>query len=500
MNLGYPGGFRSVLVLLLLPFLVALQSCSGNGGEPQSLEFHQAYFIKNNYEGTATCLQCHNDAGNHILQTGHWNWQGVASNVQDHETEYHGKNNMINNFCIAVPSNEGRCTQCHIGYGYADNSYDFGKTENIDCLVCHDQTGTYKKSKTAAGAPESSIDLRAVARSVGSRNGIPQRSNCIGCHASAGGGDNVKHGDLSSSLVSTSRLYDVHMGTDGGNFSCVKCHEMNRSTEGDPLDHGIAGMPFHSVDEGSMKQCSDCHGDTTQAHENKDMGTLFVSMSGSPQHQRLACQVCHIPKFAQQVATKTDWDWSSAGQDIDPIPVDPASGRATYDKKKGSFVWEYNVRPVLRVHNGKWNKTMVNVNDQYSSLPAILASPAASPTEPTAKIYPFKKMTGKQIADAGNKTLLVPHLFGTAGGENPYWVKYDWHLALQDGANYTGQTYSGAYEFVNTEMLLSVNHEVAPAVYALGKDGDCADCHSPGLIDWPALGWTEDPYKPGGGN
>ena len=89
--------------------------------------------------------------------------------------------------------------------------------------------------------------------------------------------------------------------------------------------------------------------------------------------------------------------------------------------------------------------------------------------------------------------MLVPHLFGTAGGENPYWVGFDWDLALRDGADNTGQIYSGNFEFVETEMQLSVNHEIAPAEMALGKGGACADCHANGLIDWPALGWAENP-------
>ena len=142
---------------------------------------------------------------------------------------------------------------------------------------------------------------------------------------------------------------------------------------------------------------------------------------------------------------------------------------------------------------------MVNVNDSYVSTPVVLAEPAAAANDGAAMIYPFKRMTGKQVADANNHTLLVPHLFGLTGGANPYWVFYDWHLALQDGAAYTGQIYSGSYEFVETEMLLSVNHEIAPGEMALGKDGECDDCHNAGQIDWSALGWNEDPYRAGGG-
>ena len=73
-------------------------------------------------------------------------------------------------------------------------------------------------------------------------------------------------------------------------------------------------------------------------------------------------------------------------------------------------------------------------------------------------------------------------------------------LALHDGSAYTGQAYSGEYTFAETEMLLSVNHEVAPAEQALGygpTPDACMDCHSTQYIDWDELGWTDDPLNSG---
>lgn len=465
------------------------------------VEAHKTYFAGNLYDGTKSCLACHQDIGDDVLKTGHWNWQGIASNIEGYEAEVHGKNDLVNNFCVAVPTNEGRCAQCHVGYDYVDKDYDFGNAEKIDCLICHDQTDTYKKAPTTAGNPDPTVDLLAVAKSVGENEGTPQRINCVICHANAGGGDNVKHGDISTALKSTTREFDVHMGTDGENLTCVACHDVKRTPAGDQLSHGIGGMPFHSVEEGNMKQCSDCHGDTATVHEGKDVGNLFVSNSGNQRHERLACQVCHIPAIAKEISTKTDWDWSTAGQDIDPIPLSP-DGRPTYDKKKGTFVWETNVRPVLRVHNGKWNKVMINVNDKYVTTPVQMSAPAADPSDlsdTSAMIFPFKLMTGKQVADKNNKTMLVPHLFGKTGGENPYWGVYNWDLAIKDGVASTNQVYSGEYEFVDTEMLLSVNHEVAPAEESFGKGGDCTACHDDGKVDWTSLGWTDNPFT-GGGN
>ena len=457
-------------------------------------QLHKGYFTEHPYEGAQSCMNCHGNIGDELITTGHFKWQGVSANIEGFEGGIHGKTDILNNFCIAIPSNEGRCTQCHIGYDWKDATYDFGNRDNVDCLVCHDQTGTYAKAPTTAGNPPAEIgtppvplDLALVAQSVAENGGTPTIDNCIFCHANAGGGDNVKHGDLSMSMANTTRDFDVHMGVDGADFECVACHQVKRDMDGKLLSHGIGGMPYHSVDEGVMKQCEDCHGDRFNIHAGSSVETIIGL------HDRLACQVCHIPTFARNTSTKTEWYWEDAGQNIDPIPVDPATNRPTYDKKKGTFVWANNVRPTLRYFNGKYTKFLIGVNDQYSSLPAVLAEPVGDYTDPNAMIYPFKKMIGNQPADAGNQTILVPHLFGTAGGPNPYWGKFDWNLALEDGAAKAGQTYTGAFEFVDTEMYLSVNHEVAPKEQAYGMDGACGDCHGENQIDWAALGWSGDP-------
>lgn len=450
-------------------------------------QLHVGYFTEHDYVGTKSCLNCHGLIGQDMLTKAHFTWEGTASNITGHEGEIHGKNDLINNFCIAVPTNEGRCTECHAGYGYADNTFAFNDPKTIDCLVCHDQSGTYAKGLKTAGLPDPTIDLNVVARSVANNQGVPTRANCIGCHAKAGGGDNVKHGDLAMAMLDTTRDFDVHMGTDGGDFSCVECHGVKKNAEYELVDHGIGGLPYHSTDEGVMKGCVDCHGDKATVHVGLTVETLANG------HPTLACQVCHIPTFARDTSTKMEWYWSDAGQDIDPIPIDPATLRPTYDKKKGTFVWANNVRPELLYYDGKWDRTMINVNDQYTELPVVLGKPSADYTTAGAMIYPFKKMIGDQVADANNQTMLVPHLFGSKGGPNPYWAKYDWDLAVQDGATYTGQTYSGAFEFVDTVMYLTVNHEIAPKEQALGMDNNCGDCHIDAGIDWTALGWTGDP-------
>ena len=481
--------------------VVDVNDCRAPNGAYDPAGLHKGYFTENTYTGTSQCLDCHGKIGDDVMTTGHWKWEGVASNITGYEGELHGKKDLINNFCQAVPSNEGRCTQCHIGIGWKDKNFDFGNPKNLDCLACHDQTGTYKKAPTTAGAPDPSVNLPAVAQSVGMNGGVPPRATCVFCHASAGGDDNVKHGDISTDMKATTREYDVHMGTDGGNMTCVACHQVKKDSAGNTLSHGIGGMAYHSVDEGVMKQCTDCHGAAAGIHAGTSVQNIVTT------HATLACQVCHIPAIARKVSTMVDWRWSQAGANSPPAecaPADPAvlPSRSTYSKQKGCFVWQNNVRPVLRFADGKWNRMMVNTNDGYASLPVDLASPTATYRTAGAKIYPFKKMVGNQPADKNfklgktTKTVLVPNLFGNATTDaDAYWVSFDWARALASGAAYTQQEYSGTYEFVDTVMLLKVDHEVAPKEAAYGKDNRCADCHFSGQIDWPALGWPSDPVS-----
>ena len=496
------------------------------GYDPVSL--HKGYFTENTYTGTSQCLYCHGKTGEDVMETAHWKWEGTVSGIAGFEGTIHGKKDLINNFCLAVPTNEGRCAQCHIGYGWNDKNFDFCNPKNIDCLACHDQTGTYAKvatpnlaSPAMVGGPDPSVNLQAVAQSVGTNGGVPPRSTCVFCHARAGGDDNVKHGDISTRMrlakatdpaadpvTYLNRNEDVHMGYDpvakkGGDMTCVACHQVKKDSSGNVIDHGIGGFMYHSVDEGVMKDCEDCHGSAATIHVATSVEHIVTT------HDRLACQVCHIPAIARKVATYVDWKWSLAGLDSRPaecaasptgVAANGITQRGTYSKQKGCFTWATNVRPDLRFYDGKWNRMIVGYNDKWTVQPVDLGSPAASYRDSEAKIFPFKKMTGNQVADRGNKTMFVPHLYGTATGSNPYWATWDWIGSLTDAANYLpaynagSQVFSGSYEFVETVMLLKVDHEVAPKEMAYGMGGDCSDCHYPTeQIDWAALGWTKDP-------
>ncbi len=224
---------------------------------------------------TKVCLQCHQEQAKAFMKTVHWTWSSRQRDPARGEVKL-GKINAVNNFCIALPSNEPRCTSCHAGYGWKDASFDFGNPENIDCLVCHDGSGTYRKYPIAAGHPAykdtewpvksgkkwAAVNLEKVAKSVA----LPSRQNCGACHFFAGGGDHVKHGDLDSSLIKPNRSMDVHMAVDGVNMTCVDCHKGK--------DHVIPGKALSvSVSSGGTTLgCATCHAGKPHTNERVLMG------------------------------------------------------------------------------------------------------------------------------------------------------------------------------------------------------------------------------------
>jgi octaheme c-type cytochrome (tetrathionate reductase family) len=424
---------------------------------------------------TKACLACHETQAKDFMKTVHWTWlsrqKGGAEDVAL------GKANAVNNFCIALPSNEPRCTSCHAGYGWKDATFDFTRAENVDCLVCHDTTGTYRKFPTGSGHPAyeekefppgsgkkwPAVDLQAVARSVGA----PSRAACGACHFFGGGGDHVKHGDLDTSLVRPSRDVDVHMAADGANMACTACHRSRSHViPGKALSVSISGG-------GETLDCTTCHA-----------GTPHQQVPALNRHaERIACQTCHIPSFARTLPTKVWWDWSTAGQDKKP-PKDEY-GLATYDKQKGDFRWAKDVRPVYAWFDG--SVARVQLGDRIDPGKVVhLNSPNGSRSEKGSRLAPFKVMKGKQPYDAVNGTIAVPHLFGPGG----YWQTFDWGSAIAGGMKAAGLPYSGKFAWVETDMYWKVNHMVVPRAKALR----CDDCHgAAGRLDWRALGYPGDP-------
>lgn len=432
--------------------------------------------FKSGPEVTQACLSCHTEAAKQVQHTKHWTWESVDPKTG----QKRGKKNIINNYCTSPISNEKDCMACHAGYGWKDSSFDFSVEKNVDCLVCHDQTGTYRKLPGYAGHPVykrvefpkdsgkfvEAVDLRKVAQSIG----MPSRSNCGSCHFFGAGANGAKHGDLDSSLQHPGKYLDVHMNEKGLNFSCVTCH-VTSSHEVSGSRYNVAAAvrgPAHmrGKTDTSPASCQSCHGDKPH-HARMDILNQHTD--------KIACQTCHIPLYARDdIGTESSWDWSLAttmGPDGKPVSRKDSAGRRAFDSKKGAWVWDSYVIPEYRWYNGVSNYKVIGDKIDPSQTVQI-NEVGGGPNDPDSRIWPIKVHRGKQPYDKVNEYLTVQH---TAGEDaTALWHNYDWQKAIGAGMKAAGLKYSGEYGFVNTEMTWPITHMVAPEEDALS----CAQCHS----------------------
>jgi octaheme c-type cytochrome (tetrathionate reductase family) len=419
--------------------------------------------FKSGPQVTKACLTCHKDSSSQLHKTQHWTWEYVNDRGQKL-----GKRHVINNFCVSSTTNLAACASCHIGYGMKDAaSFDFDAQENVDCLVCHDTTGRYKKPAGLAGNPVTqdmelptgsgkivkALDLGSIARKVGPTS----RATCGTCHFYGGGGDGVKHGDMDSSLEAPDRMLDVHMDAKGLNFSCTTCHETQ--------NHAVPGSRYGPM--GTSLKCENCH--SGEPHKTQAVLNKHIA--------KVACQTCHIGRFARGgVPTKTLWDWSTVGQrgpDGKPLTKKNAQGYEVYNPGKGTFELAENVMPEYVWFNGGIQYTVPTDKLSPENGPIWINRFEGSPTDGKSKIWPVKVFHGKQAWDPVNRTLITLHLAGN--DDAALWKNFDWKKAATAGMAAVKQPFSGEVAFIETYSMWPITHMVAPKDQAL----KCTDCHSP---------------------
>lgn len=433
-------------------------------------------------EVTRACVSCHTEAVASLRNNVHWTWESKLSLPG----RVFGKKHVINTFCGAVASNMRECTSCHIGYGWQDPEMVAGQDEQVDCLVCHETTGDYKKYNFGYAElkfrdkiikkPDFVLLAKSVAR--------PRRANCGSCHFYGGSGDGAKHGDLDSSLVKGARPLDVHMGQDGQNFSCVVCHNApNHQITGsryrmkayDPL--GI-DRPGHT--DGTRTSCASCHGNSP--HVKNDKLNDHVD--------RVACQTCHIPAMARGgVPTMVFWDWRMAGQkkgysELSPEIADllqekghlPEKIHFRHDRTHGTSLWGENLVPRYAWFNGR-----VDYLDPKQALPdgvpVAINQTFGSADDSSARIWPFKKMWSMLPYDSVNHTVVINHLVKSGPDDKEAFEDTGtWSQSAAVGMQAAGIPFSGQVGFRLATMSFPLTHMVAPKEQAL----KCRECHRHG--------------------
>ncbi|MBU1341341.1 MAG: tetrathionate reductase family octaheme c-type cytochrome [Proteobacteria bacterium] len=414
---------------------------------------------------TEACLSCHSEAATQFHKSIHWTW--LASGDKS-DLRYGKAGFSVNNFCISGNAMKDKgCLSCHTSWN------NKGVKGEVNCLKCHNSSGfnfneafTDLKAfledddpETKEMAKEIQQEIKQAVTSVT----FPTRKNCGDCHFTGGGGDGVKHGDLDTSLTKPNRMLDVHMGIDGKNFSCTRCHTT--------VDHNIAGRIYTNPAVETRKSlieddlapkitCVSCH--SSEPHKNDSKMNDHTDV--------VSCQACHIPKFARVNPTKMWWDWSKAGKlkEGKPYVEKGPFGKPVYKSIKGEFKWEKNVIPEYFWFNGSLTSTTADDIIDPEQIVKV-SHPVGDRTDPEARIFPFKMHRGKQPYDKVHKKLLAPLLSGKHG----FWTTFDMNNAIEIGNKTLGLPYSGEFDYVETTYAFPITHMVAPKENALS----CKECH-----------------------
>ena len=398
------------------------------------------------WTGQDTCLECHEDEANEVHGSVMYQWQGQSPAVVNGPPVQGKISGGVNSYCINILGNWGVCGNCHVGFGARPTAEATPEQlENIDCMICHQQAYRRKKEGDVfvPDLASMAITMDEAVRTVH----LPERYNCLQCHANAGGGDAVKRGDLAMAHVATTDSgYDVHMATTGADLRCQECHTTTH--------HRVAGRgsDLRPTDSDVVLECTNCHSNIQTEHPG----------STNRRHLgRVACQTCHIAEYAKNAsdtaateATETHRTWLSSHSSS--APYHPAADKLN------------DIKPVYRFWNGASKSYLLGetaaidpVTGRYPT-----SRPIGHVSNPDAKLYAFKYKTAEQpiTNDSSHLIALATDVFFATG---------DAQAATEQGLANMGLPTSTPYSWIETDTLQMLNHQVGDEDAALG----CDDCH-----------------------
>jgi hypothetical protein len=406
------------------------------------------------YNGTGTCLACHENEAHEVHGSTHYQWKGEAPYMIDGNYLLQGKDaGAVNSYCGNIEGNWNGCSNCHVGIGGKPEAIASNEQlENIDCLVCH-QSEYRRKKVNGVMIPDTanmSISMEEAVQTVH----MPTKANCLACHAKAGGGDAVKRGDIALATANTADFrYDVHMATTGANLECQDCHQAeNHRFPG-------KGSDLRPTDLDKPLECanSSCH--DTSPHGNSELNNHTA---------RVACQTCHIPVYAKNAndsaateATEVNRSWQSGSHSSNP-PYHPVLTKQN-DLIPRYLHWD------RYTDNYNLGETIYNNPETNTYQTSI---PSGSVDDADSKLYPFKYKTSDYPLNT-NSNMLIPLdtsvFFNTTNADEAAIA------GLENMANkgVPGFNISDTYEWVTTDTYQLLNHQVGPIDEALG----CESCH-----------------------
>ena len=405
------------------------------------------------WQGPQTCLACHESEANDMHGSSHYQWQGQALYTVN-GPDIQGKlNTAFNSYCISILGNWNACGSCHVGLGAKpEATASPTQLQNIDCLICHQKD--YKRKKVNGVFVPDTANMTITMDQAVQTVHMPERSNCVQCHAKGGGGDNNKRGDMAlAHATTTDRNFDVHMSSSGADLTCQQCHTTQ--------DHRIAGRgsDLRQTDLNVKINCS-----TATCHTNKKTSSGHTTADVNKHVNRVACQTCHIKTYARNAsdtaATETtevyrNWttpEWSAAANRWEPLITKEGDLKPAYSFWNGTS-WSYSLNETVRFEAG---------TGTYPT-----SRPEGGINESGSMLYPFKyKKALQPLADSLDVLVALD--------TSVYFSSGNYDSAVKAGLINMGHPGTSSYQNVETDIYQLITHEVMPKGNAL----TCTQCHT----------------------
>jgi hypothetical protein len=391
-------------------------------------------------EANRQCMKCHEKQTNDLYKSTHWSWQ--RQRIINGATVLSDKSTDLSRFGIAAGNNPTACRRCHLSAMPGTPSMAIRESATINCLICHDTTGTY----------EPDVELSTLVL-IAQTAGRPSAHNCRTCH------------DRECGLApetGRSSVEDIHLLRYG--FTCQKCHPGNNH-------HDFKRSATHSTNGQKTQGCSSCHGKNPHALARLNQHAILIG-----------CQSCHIPEYGNNSPAVISWNWLL---DDSAYPLHQRKDALVLAR---GFSLARNITPIYFWDNGS--------DELYTRGTRIVPEhtnrlQGPGPRTPASKIMPFTMHTGTQLYDIKYRYLLSPKLYGS---QAPFFKGADLNAAVTEGMHELRLPYSGRYGVTTTVAFRRLNHGVAGVNKTLG----CLDCHgSAARFNWRRLGYEQDPWTGG---
>ena len=448
----------------------ALASDSSEDKEDEEDEGKKAHASIMEYTGPETCINCHESEAQEVHGSVHYQQTGMTPNVTNITGTAGKAEGAFNTYCGSIKTSPYfTCAGCHVGNGLPpEPEMTAEQLNNIDCMMCHQDEylrigAPPYEDATAVGAdgeettiqipvaetfrfiPDEanmSISLLEAARTVHPTT----RASCLRCHASASGSDGGKRGDISFVNVDPPITSDIHMSSHGEDLTCSNCHNAKNH-----LFKG-RGLDLRPNDVNDRFTCAECH--TDEPHEDY---SATAAKSLDRHATKVACQTCHIPKFAKDISTEVGRDWTHTH-----FSEVACGGRGGWLPEE---IRESNVTPTYRWFDGTSEVYILGqIPDENADGEKIFGIAHGDANSADAKIYPMKEH--RSIAAQHDATgLMIPHSTYT------FFTQNSFDLAVRDGMEQEGM--EGSYSLVDVHTYQTINHGVESEDNALG----CGECH-----------------------